>query len=48
MKSLPAYDTTFTADDLGEWDRGIAAAREGGGLVFSLLYFVVSGEVPRR
>lgn len=38
-------DAGFTADDIREWDEGIAAARTAGGLVYSVLYFVVSGEV---
>jgi len=42
----PRPDATFTAEDLAEWARGIAEARVGGGLVYSLLYFVVSGDIP--
>jgi SAM-dependent methyltransferase len=37
----------FSAADLEAWDRGIARARAGG-LVYALLYFVVSGVVPER
>jgi len=35
----------FTSSDLEAWDRGIEAARASG-LVYALLYFVVSGVVP--
>ena len=37
----------FSAADLEAWDHGIARARAGG-LVYALLYFVVSGVVPAR
>ena len=35
-------DATFTSEELEEWDRGIVRARASGGMVYALLYFVVS------
>lgn len=39
-------DATFTTEDFVEWERGIAEARARGPFVCSLLYFVVSGDIP--
>ena len=33
----------FSAPDAAEWDTGMQRAREEGGFLYALLYFVVSG-----
>ncbi len=36
----------FSATDAAEWDAGMQRAREEGGFLYALLYFVVSGTCP--
>jgi SAM-dependent methyltransferase len=36
----------FTAEDITTWERGIGLSRTNGGLVYALIYFVVSGRRP--
>jgi ubiquinone/menaquinone biosynthesis C-methylase UbiE len=49
VDAVPQHpDASFSAEDLAEWDRGIATARTTGGLVYGVLYFVASAFVPGR
>jgi hypothetical protein len=36
----------FTAHDVAEWDAGMQRARESGGFVYALSYFVTTGTPP--
>jgi hypothetical protein len=36
----------FTDGDLAEWSAGMSRARQEGGLVYALLYFVVAATKP--